>query len=194
MGSVTEFRHWLHTYVQKLVQDTNILKLEALCEELFGPPSRLSNVPPKPTDSWNPTILGLNKRQLLRELLPLMSSNLDLQRLITKFREALVIITQREVEAAKSLSHSSQPQNASLTVQTTQQQLKDEHNTQLSQVPKTNQSPNSNEIQNQGQNTQDKTITSGQHPPKSDDLNKEINCIANANNDKIPINENHDTS
>jgi protein HIRA/HIR1 len=173
VGSVPEFRHWLHTYVQKLVQDTNVSKLEALCEELLGPPSRLSNVPPKPTDTWNPTILGLNKRQLLRELLALMSSNLNLQRLISKFREALVVVTQRETEFAKSSSHLPQALSSSSTP-----------SPQPSQEPKANERLTCESVQAQEPSTQDKINTEENALSKRNELIcvKEIHRVSNTSN------------
>eukprot|EP00898_Chlorokybus_atmophyticus_P000368 jgi/Chlat1/1331/Chrsp118S01752 len=67
-------------------------RLRELCTELLGPPS----VPEDAAASkvWQPQVLGLSKRELLRrEVLPAMSANRALQRLLSEFADVLVTVS-----------------------------------------------------------------------------------------------------
>jgi len=87
VGSSVEYKYWLLTYARHLTTDGDTTRLTELCHSLLGPPVLTSTrVPGK---NWEPTVLGLSKRELLRELLPIMSTNRSLQRLVVQFREGL---------------------------------------------------------------------------------------------------------
>jgi len=88
LGSGKEYYFWLTTYVRYLSQAGFESRLREVCEELLGPPHR-SVGPQDKSSSWNPSILGYQKRNLLRELLPHIGTNIRLQRLFTEFREQL---------------------------------------------------------------------------------------------------------
>ena len=74
-------------------------RLTEVCKSLLGPPTShgktgpASASAPAPATSqsknWEPSVLGMAKRELLRELLPIMSTNRSLQRLVAQFREGL---------------------------------------------------------------------------------------------------------
>ncbi|KAM7452000.1 hypothetical protein ABFA07_000600 [Porites harrisoni] len=88
LGSGKEYCFWLTTYVRYLSQAGFESRLREVCEELLGPPHR-SVGPQDKSTNWNPSILGYQKRNLLRELLPHIGTNIRLQRLFTEFREQL---------------------------------------------------------------------------------------------------------
>lgn len=87
MQSSNEYHFWLLTYVRYLVAQGQEPKLREVCDELLGPMFRSRALP-----KWQPTVLGHNKRKLLGEILPLIGSNLSLQRLFTEFQEQLEAI------------------------------------------------------------------------------------------------------
>ncbi|XP_060561326.1 protein HIRA-like [Ruditapes philippinarum] len=87
LKSATEYKFWLQTYVRYLVQEGIEIRLREVCSDLLGPVYKS-----KGKNCWQQTVLGFNKRDLLKELLPLFSENLKaLQRLYTEFQEQLDI-------------------------------------------------------------------------------------------------------
>lgn len=88
LGSAKEYYHWLTTYIRYLSQAGFEARLREVCEELLGPPHRTISHQDK-TSSWNPSVLGYQKRSLLRQLLPHIGTNIRLQRLFTEFKEQL---------------------------------------------------------------------------------------------------------
>ncbi|GAM28763.1 hypothetical protein SAMD00019534_119390 [Acytostelium subglobosum LB1] len=87
LESPNEYKHWMTTYVRFLANNGNQVRLQDLCNDLLGP----SNSPR--IDVWEPTILGLNKRDLLKELLPIIASNRNLQRMVGQYKESLSSFT-----------------------------------------------------------------------------------------------------
>ena len=86
MGSVKEYKHWLLSLTQVLTDEGREDRLKELCSSLLGPVFSSD-------DEWKESqVLGLNKRQLLQEVLLIMTSNLRLQRLYSEFKEQLAII------------------------------------------------------------------------------------------------------
>lgn len=87
LKSAAEYKFWLQTYVRYLVQEGIEGRLREVCSDLLGPVYKT-----KGHNSWNHTILGFNKRDLLKELLPCFSENLKtLQRLYTELQDQLEI-------------------------------------------------------------------------------------------------------
>lgn len=85
LKSSSEYKFWLQTYVRYLVQEGLESRLREVCNDLLGP---MYNS--KGKNSWDKTVLGMNKRELLKELLPYFSENIKrLQRLYTEFQEQL---------------------------------------------------------------------------------------------------------
>ncbi|WAR03974.1 HIRA-like protein [Mya arenaria] len=85
LQSPAEYRFWLHTYVRYLVQEGLESQLREVCSGLLGPIIKTSS-----KHTWEHSILGIKKRTLLKEVLPLFSENLKaLQRLYTEFQEQL---------------------------------------------------------------------------------------------------------
>ncbi|XP_014676295.1 PREDICTED: protein HIRA-like [Priapulus caudatus] len=82
LGSTAEYRRRVTAYVRYLSQEGLESRLREVCDTLLGPTY-------KTTIAWNPYILGFSKRQLLREVLPLVGGNLQLQRLYMEYQRQL---------------------------------------------------------------------------------------------------------
>ncbi|KAK5577832.1 hypothetical protein RB653_002780 [Dictyostelium firmibasis] len=109
LESSLEYKHWLLIYTKYLTNCCNIVKLTDLCTDLLGPSSTLNlngnnhhhnhttgmsmeNTNPfsnSLSTPWESTILGLSKRSLLKEILPIMAGNRTLQRMVGQFKESL---------------------------------------------------------------------------------------------------------
>ncbi|KAH9422787.1 hypothetical protein DERP_008050 [Dermatophagoides pteronyssinus] len=95
IGSSDEYRYWILNFVKQLVtmhsngggmHAANIEnRLKELCKNLLGPPFSLQLLEQKNTQS----IVGVNKHNLLREILSILASNLGLQRLYLEFKDSL---------------------------------------------------------------------------------------------------------
>uniref|UniRef100_A0A8C5PCA1 Protein HIRA n=1 Tax=Leptobrachium leishanense TaxID=445787 RepID=A0A8C5PCA1_9ANUR len=83
LQSSQEYRYWLLIYARYLVNEGCEHRLREVCQELLGPVHRSSG------SQWESRILGLRKRELLKELLPLIGQNLRFQRLFTEYQEQL---------------------------------------------------------------------------------------------------------
>uniref|UniRef100_A0A667WQF8 Protein HIRA n=1 Tax=Myripristis murdjan TaxID=586833 RepID=A0A667WQF8_9TELE len=84
--SAQEYRYWLLIYARFLVNEGSEYRLRELCKELLGPVHKSA------ATAWEPTTLGLRKRELLRELLPVIGQNLRFQRLFTEYQEQLELL------------------------------------------------------------------------------------------------------
>lgn len=83
LQSAQEYRYWLLVYGRFLVNEGSEHRLRELCSDLLGPVHRSAS------SAWEPTTLGLRKRELLREVLPLIGENLRFQRLFTEYQDQL---------------------------------------------------------------------------------------------------------
>ncbi|XP_064619273.1 protein HIRA-like isoform X2 [Lineus longissimus] len=86
IGSATEYKFWLTSYVRYLVQEDFEEKLREVCDGLLGP------MFPSKSHNWESKILGYKKRDLLEEILPMVGANLRFQRLFTEYQEQLETI------------------------------------------------------------------------------------------------------
>ncbi|XP_013416664.1 protein HIRA-like [Lingula anatina] len=84
LKSSQEYKFWLLTYMRYLVQEGVEAKIREVCDELLGPVYKS-----KTASSWESHTLGLGKRHLLQEILPIVGSNLRFQRLFTEYKEQL---------------------------------------------------------------------------------------------------------
>ncbi|TRY87711.1 hypothetical protein DNTS_018536 [Danionella cerebrum] len=84
--SAGEYRHWLVIYARFLVNEGYEQRLRELCQDLLGPVHKSSS------SSWEPTVLGLRKRDLLAEVLPVIGQNLRFQRLFTEYQDQLELL------------------------------------------------------------------------------------------------------
>ncbi|XP_062502386.1 protein HIRA-like [Corticium candelabrum] len=86
--SPDEYHHWLLSYVKCLTSQGLESQLRELCLELIGPPGqsarRLMSLP-----GWEPLVLGLSKRSLVNEMLPVVAANNNLHRLVSEMQELL---------------------------------------------------------------------------------------------------------
>uniref|UniRef100_A0A670ZGR4 Protein HIRA-like C-terminal domain-containing protein n=3 Tax=Pseudonaja textilis TaxID=8673 RepID=A0A670ZGR4_PSETE len=86
LQSSHEYRHWLLIYARYLVKEGFEYRLRELCKDLLGPVHSSSG------SQWESTVVGLRKRDLLKELLPVIGQNLRFQRLFTEYQEQLDIL------------------------------------------------------------------------------------------------------
>ncbi|TPX37607.1 hypothetical protein SmJEL517_g00636 [Synchytrium microbalum] len=77
LQSAKEYKHWLHQYVRKLGDEGATAKVGELCDDLIGPPEVLA-LPGQRASTWEPMILGMSKRDLLRELLPTLVTKIKI--------------------------------------------------------------------------------------------------------------------
>ncbi|VDK34301.1 unnamed protein product [Taenia asiatica] len=82
-GSAAEFKFWLSRWFQQLIEEGDHARVRQVCLDFIGPFSPTSQT------SWEPSIKGLSKRALVRELLNLFALNLRLQRLYVEMKELL---------------------------------------------------------------------------------------------------------
>ncbi|KAK3595749.1 hypothetical protein CHS0354_025378 [Potamilus streckersoni] len=91
LKSPAEYKFWITTYVHYLIKEGMETKLREICNDLLGPVYK--TLGSSGSTTWQEWILGLNKRDLLREILPLMATNLSLQRLYTEYHDQLESVT-----------------------------------------------------------------------------------------------------
>ncbi|KAL6779506.1 HIRA1 [Auxenochlorella protothecoides x Auxenochlorella symbiontica] len=101
LRSAEEYRSWLLKYASFLAEARDETRLRELCSDLLGPPGPASRgapptgamdgvADPASSQGWEPRVLGLDKRDLLRSaLLPAIARNRELQSLAARFRDAL---------------------------------------------------------------------------------------------------------
>ncbi|KAL2912596.1 HIR complex subunit [Polyrhizophydium stewartii] len=83
-ASPHEYRHWLRQYAHKLVEENAVTKAKELCDELTG----TGIGPAGKSAPWVPQVLGLPKRELFKELLPVLAQNRLFQRILTAAQAA----------------------------------------------------------------------------------------------------------
>nr|XP_025046423.1 protein HIRA isoform X2 [Pelodiscus sinensis] len=86
LQSSYEYHHWLLIYARYLVNEGFEYRLRELCKDLLGPVHYSTG------SQWESTVVGLRKRELLKELLPVIGQNLRFQRLFTEYQEQLDIL------------------------------------------------------------------------------------------------------
>lgn len=108
LGNAHEYREWLGLYARTLAQQMAVRQIRELCDELLGPLDQPSapggagamldstNAPvgdptmPIAPLTWQPTVLGLCKRGLLKAtVLPALSTNRSLQRILSEYIEQI---------------------------------------------------------------------------------------------------------
>ncbi|KAI7876516.1 WD40 repeat-like protein [Lichtheimia hyalospora FSU 10163] len=82
LNSKSEYRQWLKIYAKKLSVENAQEKVKELCHWLIGPPL----LPCVDGRHWEPTVMdSLSKQDLLRDILPLLGTNRQLQRLVNEY-------------------------------------------------------------------------------------------------------------
>ncbi|KAG0362558.1 HIR complex subunit [Podila minutissima] len=97
LQSATEYKQWLRCYVQKLADEGSVARVEELCKYLLGPVYEGGE-----HSGWQPTILGFKKRELLKDLLPVLSSNRALQRTLKEYVVGLEMVSTPKSESSVS--------------------------------------------------------------------------------------------
>jgi protein HIRA/HIR1 len=84
MSNSEAYVKWLNVYARKLAGagEQVIYKVEDLCRELCGPFTK--------DDNWVDSILGLKKRKLLSDILPILAHERKFQRILGNFQEFLI--------------------------------------------------------------------------------------------------------
>lgn len=83
LRSASEYRRWLVAYVRKLTQCGEAAKLKELCDGLLKRSG--ADAAMRERDA----LLGADKKEILRQLLQVMSANLELQRLVAQYSDML---------------------------------------------------------------------------------------------------------
>lgn len=86
LRSSREYKFWLLTLAKYLATEGIEGRLKELCSQLLGPVGTLCH-------TWKQYVLGLDKRELLREILPTVATNLRLQRLFSEFKDQLDMVS-----------------------------------------------------------------------------------------------------
>ncbi|KAL4593545.1 protein HIRA-like [Arapaima gigas] len=86
LKSSQEYRHWLLIYARFLVNEGSEHRLRELCKDLLGPVHKSAG------SIWEANILGLRKRDLLREVLHVIGQNLRFQRVFTEYQDQLELL------------------------------------------------------------------------------------------------------
>ncbi|KAK4047227.1 HIR complex subunit [Microbotryomycetes sp. JL201] len=85
LDSPAEYKQFLLMYARKLNEESLRSKAEELVRELFGP----VYYRPGKTEEWQPSVLGLQKRDLLKDVLREMGKNRSLSSLVSEFQDML---------------------------------------------------------------------------------------------------------
>jgi len=93
LESASEYHFWLMTLTRYVVQCGDELRLRDLCKEFLGPVHQMSS--DKKASSWESMVLTFQKRDLLKDMLPIIASNLRFQRIYTEFQEQLELVGKR---------------------------------------------------------------------------------------------------
>lgn len=89
LKSKEEYHIILLMYARKIAEEGMTQRVEELCRELIGPMFKAS----EGLSSWVPNVLGLDKRELLRECLAQMGRYRGVQRVCTEYDEVLKRLT-----------------------------------------------------------------------------------------------------
>ncbi|KAG4305706.1 hypothetical protein PORY_000616 [Pneumocystis oryctolagi] len=83
LHSPDEYKTILNVYTRRIAEENMKDKLEELCLYLLGP------ILDDPSVTWKPEVAGLNKRELLKDVLITIGKQREIQRITTKYTEAL---------------------------------------------------------------------------------------------------------
>ncbi|KAI8365862.1 WD40-repeat-containing domain protein [Choanephora cucurbitarum] len=85
LNSPQEYNDWMMIYARKLSEENAKERIEELCRWLMGPPFVSSEFA-----EWEPKIMDtLLKKDLLKQILPVLAQNRQLQRTVTEFKACL---------------------------------------------------------------------------------------------------------
>lgn len=86
LGENKDFHKFFITYVQRICELGFKAKLYEVCDQLLGPIDDPGN------KNWDPKICGLDKRELLKEIITLCSQFRDAQRVLIHFGEKIGVV------------------------------------------------------------------------------------------------------
>ena len=97
LGDAPSYVRWARTYVRFLARKVEESRLIDYCGSLLGPVQQADDATAGGQDEddaqggrWQPMLLGFPKRDLLRQLIPVMASeNVEVQRIVTVLQNAL---------------------------------------------------------------------------------------------------------
>lgn len=92
LNSKQEFHSWLLALARFLAQEGLENQLRLICDDLMGP----THSHAKLSKSWDTSVMGFSKHALLREILPLIGSNLRLQRIYTEYSDQLAMLSENK--------------------------------------------------------------------------------------------------
>ncbi|XP_021913667.1 protein HIRA isoform X2 [Zootermopsis nevadensis] len=92
LNSKQEFHSWLLALARFLTQEGLETRLRLICDDLLGP----THSHAKHSKSWDTSVMGFSKHALLREILPLIGSNLHLQRIYTEYSDQLAMLSEEK--------------------------------------------------------------------------------------------------
>ncbi|KAG1065990.1 hypothetical protein G6F42_026734 [Rhizopus arrhizus] len=82
LDSPNEYSDWMMYYARKLSEENAQDKVQELCRWLMGPPFSATEFA-----QWEPTIMGtLTKNDILKQILPVLAQNRQLQRIVTEIK------------------------------------------------------------------------------------------------------------
>lgn len=91
-----EYREWVRLYSTTLARHAAVRQVREFCDDLIGPLDGMSWSPSCERlsgDMWEPEVVGISKRQLLKEVvLPALSANRGLQRVLSEYIEMLATL------------------------------------------------------------------------------------------------------
>eukprot|EP01135_Chromosphaera_perkinsii_P010628 Nk52_evm28s2192 gene=Nk52_evmTU28s2192 len=93
LKSEEEYIYWMHSYGRALGLQQSIHKLRCVFDDLLGPIHLSESDAEKlPCAKWEPKVLGLSKRKILKDLLDLLSTERNLQRIVSEYKISLAEI------------------------------------------------------------------------------------------------------
>ncbi|OQV24613.1 Protein HIRA [Hypsibius exemplaris] len=98
LKSATEYRAWLNSYAQCLVDNSASCssRLMTLLESLMGPDG---NDEEATESTWEPEVLGMSKRSLLLQILPILGRKTQLEKIYLGFKQRLDFLETRNLFA-----------------------------------------------------------------------------------------------
>ncbi|KAJ1675057.1 HIR complex subunit, partial [Spiromyces aspiralis] len=115
INAVSEMQYWLAIYARRIADSGDIERARGLCKYLLGPVLLKGQIP-RDKEGWDSTLAGVPKRQILHQLLPLLSMNRKLQIVTTEYQDALaeaLLEPEKEVEEDNDTSDDSKGEDES---------------------------------------------------------------------------------
>ncbi|KAF9585251.1 HIR complex subunit [Lunasporangiospora selenospora] len=88
LGTPSEFKQWMRCYAQRLADESSLVRIEELCKFLLGPVYQGGE-----KSDWQPMIMNIQKREVLKDILPVLSSNRSLQRIVKEYLTGLEMVS-----------------------------------------------------------------------------------------------------